>query len=53
MAHRDHGAKYTLTRTETVAGWLLPLVVALGSIFGVYFARGNFGEALRQYFFVR
>jgi hypothetical protein len=53
MAHRDHEAKYTLSRTQAVAGWLLPLLVALVSLFGVYFARGNFGEVLRQYFFVR
>ena len=53
MAERHDGAKYTLSRTETLVGWLLPLAVALGSIFGVFFVRGNFGEILRQYFLVK
>ena len=42
------GPKYTLNRYEQIGGWLVPLVVALFSIFMVLFAQGTIGDLVRQ-----
>jgi hypothetical protein len=53
MPNHSRGANYNLSRTEKLIGWLFPLLVGVGSILGVFFLKGNFGETLRQFFLVR